>query len=1000
MKACKSIKMNLRKILILTLLISLNYTVEIKAGEPVTHLLICCRSTNRGATWLINEDWNSHHDYRDINVVRDVLQKVKDAGINTVSIDMTNPSMWHSEQQRALHMPMCDNVRTVAAEKGMQYFIFIGGQISYALQDLINDKVPGVYPGMTGVAYWNMIAAEVLTWANADSHYKKYGFDGDNRPILNIFLPGEWWAIDIANAPASDKNNLIQFRHGTHEINGENLNPVSTDGWGYRNDIQNTDGSIRFTSPNRGVHPDNYNRLTRTEFREHVQWVKGASKYSIYGSYDDVCDEINWGISDTRTSTVTTNLYPEHEPTAYYNIIQEELVGCSAPLGNNNGTGLHAQYFNSNDFSGIAVKENLQNINHNWQTNSPGTGVNSDNFSVRLSGKIEAPFSGYYTFFGNADDYEKLTVNGKVVFEDNNATTQEVGTVPLRLIAGQLYDITYEMKEGVGAASMKLEWTTACLPRQVVPLGRLFNTNTNNWHFTSSMEGWTPLSQMTATASNSIATATITGADPFMHSPDNLNISATDYKYVVVSMRNQTASTTAELFWITTLATGYDGAKMVQFPVVANDTKQRTYIIDLSAKATWTGTIKQLRLDPTTTVTSGTVKIDFIKFVGTHHSSPLAIPGTIQVEDFNKGGQGNAYNDNDIANNGGGYRTTEGVDIETTGDATGSYNIGWTAPGEWTEYLVDVSEPGTYIVTTRAAAAADGAEIRLQFNGENIGNAIQLANTGGFQVYANNEISVELTQGKQILRLASGTGGYNSNYITFQKQAIAITPFTQVNGGAWVETNTATLCSGTAVSFGPHPVVANGWTWTGPNGFAANTRVIAINSVQYTHSGSYTATYSDAHSSTATQEFNLTVQELPLAAITTQDALNGENNGAITLSFNDNPNRTNIAFSINDGVNYASVADNSGSYTFGDLAHGAYSVWARWGNTECPVNLGSYNIGNQDTDGPVGSKLQPSTASEKENQINSQAYDLQGRKIQGAPKGLWLDSSRKLRFTF
>src|SRR5438552_2565558 len=44
---------------------------------------------------------------------------------------------------------------------------------------------------------------------------------------------------------------------------------------------------------------------------------------------------------------------------------------------------------------------------------------------------------------------------------------------------------------------------------------------------------------------------------------------------------------------------------------------------------------------------------------------PYPIPGTIEAENFDKGGEGVAYHDTDAANLGGQYRTTEGVDIES-----------------------------------------------------------------------------------------------------------------------------------------------------------------------------------------------------------------------------------------------------------------------------------------------------------------------------------------------
>jgi hypothetical protein len=40
-----------------------------------------------------------------------------------------------------------------------------------------------------------------------------------------------------------------------------------------------------------------------------------------------------------------------------------------------------------------------------------------------------------------------------------------------------------------------------------------------------------------------------------------------------------------------------------------------------------------------------------------------AVPGTVQAEDFNNGGENVAYHDLDAANNGNTYRTSEGVDI-------------------------------------------------------------------------------------------------------------------------------------------------------------------------------------------------------------------------------------------------------------------------------------------------------------------------------------------------
>src|SRR5204863_1633344 len=62
--------------------------------------------------------------------------------------------------------------------------------------------------------------------------------------------------------------------------------------------------------------------------------------------------------------------------------------------------------------------------------------------------------------------------------------------------------------------------------------------------------------------------------------------------------------------------------------------------------------------------------------------TPAAIPGLIEVENFDEGGQGIAYSDTTSSNFGGKYRSTA-VDIESTSDIGGGYDIAWVAAGEW-----------------------------------------------------------------------------------------------------------------------------------------------------------------------------------------------------------------------------------------------------------------------------------------------------------------------------
>jgi hypothetical protein len=143
------------------------------------------------------------------------------------------------------------------------------------------------------------------------------------------------------------------------------------------------------------------------------------------------------------------------------------------------------------------------------------------------------------------------------------------------------------------------------------------------------------------------------------------------------------------------------------------------------------------------------------------------IPGKIQAEDYDNGGQGTAYNDADATNNGGGYRT-DGVDMEATTDAGGGYNVGWTGNGEWLEYTLANVASGTYNISVRVAAPASGGSVQVALGGVNLGTATINA-TGGWQSWTTVTINNVVVSGgaNKILRLSIGGGNLNVNWVEF-----------------------------------------------------------------------------------------------------------------------------------------------------------------------------------------------------------------------------------------
>ncbi len=178
------------------------------------------------------------------------------------------------------------------------------------------------------------------------------------------------------------------------------------------------------------------------------------------------------------------------------------------------------------------------------------------------------------------------------------------------------------------------------------------------------------------------------------------------------------------------------------------------------------------------------------------HGSPSAIPGKIEAEDFDTGGEGVAYHDTTSGNSGNQYRTLENVDIENCTDAGGGYNIGWMGTGEWLEYTVNVSGTGTYTIEARVAAMAAGKTFYVEFNGVNKTGNITVPNTGGWQNWTTVSVPVSLSAGTQIMRFVSNSADFNLNY--FRLTATMVTVPT-VTGISQVSAQSAITAAGLTV---------------------------------------------------------------------------------------------------------------------------------------------------------------------------------------------------------
>jgi len=106
--------------------------------------------------------------------------------------------------------------------------------------------------------------------------------------------------------------------------------------------------------------------------------------------------------------------------------------------------------------------------------------------------------------------------------------------------------------------------------------------------------------------------------------------------------------------------------------------------------------------------------------------------------------------------------------VENNPAASGGKNIGWTAPGNWLTYRVDVAEAGRYDLELRVAngtgaVAADAVSLRDAAG--TVLAEVSVPDTGGWAAYQSVHVPVELAAGDQLVTVFCETGGFNLDYL-------------------------------------------------------------------------------------------------------------------------------------------------------------------------------------------------------------------------------------------
>lgn len=225
-------------------------------------------------------------------------------------------------------------------------------------------------------------------------------------------------------------------------------------------------------------------------------------------------------------------------------------------------------------------------------------------------------------------------------------------------------------------------------------------------------------------------------------SDDNLIYSATGYTGITVSINNGVATISSTSGWAgsTNITfTAEDAGGLTASDIVAIN------VTDLFAGQT--------------------------PFSGT----PIPVPGRIEAEDYDVGGQGISFvevstnYEPDPANNP--YRPNDDVDVDEIG-STGEFAVGYAEAGEKLEYTIDVAVDGWYTVTLNTAQELDQynvpeGKIKLLIDTGEWMPEHTFGYTPSWTDYERTEYpyALFLTEGKHLLTMEYVTSSTNVDYI-------------------------------------------------------------------------------------------------------------------------------------------------------------------------------------------------------------------------------------------
>jgi beta-glucosidase len=155
------------------------------------------------------------------------------------------------------------------------------------------------------------------------------------------------------------------------------------------------------------------------------------------------------------------------------------------------------------------------------------------------------------------------------------------------------------------------------------------------------------------------------------------------------------------------------------------------------------------------------------------HGQGVSLPGRVEAEDFDWGGQGVAYGNAAPTNTGSGYRSDD-VAVETTLDAGGGYDLAGVSAGQWLEYAVGLPTASAIYNFHVRVAGPGGGSLRLRLDGAVLGTFSFPGTADGqtWQTVSLTNLPLSGSSTPKTLRLEMLSGVCSLNWVAVERVQI------------------------------------------------------------------------------------------------------------------------------------------------------------------------------------------------------------------------------------